>query len=114
MIQIVINRDDVQGYAAKTVFEVRVVLTAHCLTLFKRPLFPVKSAKDCQLQSVQVSFKQNQMQELTQKLFCVHIVDPVASFSGECSLTSLHAHTTHTRILGDCRHCKRRRVTRTW
>jgi len=42
VIQIVVNRDDVQGYAAKTVFEVRrsymlfyqIVLTVFCLQLF--------------------------------------------------------------------------------
>ena len=34
VIQIVINRDDVQGYAAKTVFEVRSLITP-----FNQPLY---------------------------------------------------------------------------
>ena len=32
VIQIVINRDDVQGYAAKTVFEVRLRQSLHCVS----------------------------------------------------------------------------------
>lgn len=36
VIQIVINRDDVQGYAAKTVFEVTYYLLSYCLKAINR------------------------------------------------------------------------------
>lgn len=35
VIQIVINRDEVQGYAAKTVFEVSKLFLVHMLGIFK-------------------------------------------------------------------------------
>ncbi len=51
VIQIVINRDDVQGYAAKTVFEVsRIAETKYGIQNFTKNMFPFKMFPLCEVQ----------------------------------------------------------------